>query len=230
MTKRIRLNVQPVFEDSRKWKFHYEGTQSPWTCRLKKMRCMCYTKSNQRCSRKTEYTLGYCWQHLKSVAHLRIRRTNLKDRTGKKFNFLGLFACDENKPKGAIVFKKHDLIVSYFGEVISKKTLEKRYPGKSLAPYTLVDGKLIIDSACVRGVGSMVNMCRKCNKNCRNNAHIKSNGRDYFPVLLATKNIRNGEEIYLDYGNEYFDKTTVQHRFKTAPVKEYNRNEYRCKT
>ena len=66
--------------------------------------CTGYTKKGTRCRRKTQKgTL--CFQHLKSVKHLKITKSGIKDAK------LGLFATDK--------FKKGQQIDQYKGNMIN---------------------------------------------------------------------------------------------------------------
>jgi hypothetical protein len=90
-----------------------------------------------------------------------------------------------------VIFKKGDSIINYEGEEIDDEDLEERH-GNHTAPYGLgTKEDSHVDCACERGVGSNANT--KAN---HNNAGISINSRKNEAKLAATKNIKNGEEIF----------------------------------
>jgi hypothetical protein len=81
------------FQNHNKWEFFYDEQR---ICKLKKLRCLGTTKNNNtRCKRSSVLTIPYCWQHLKSVCKLKISRTFLRDQNNHRFDFLGLFVCEQ---------------------------------------------------------------------------------------------------------------------------------------
>lgn len=221
--KSTNFNTHP----NTRWKFDYNN--NTWSCPLQTMRCAHEIKTNIRCKRNTTYTTVYCWQHLKSVAKLRIGTTTMQDSKRQKLDFTGLFVCDMKKFQNTIIFKTGDIITSYIGEIISNAELQNRYPGKETAPYTLQISKTrFLDSACIRSVGSLANACLPTNKNCKLNAKLVIGSHGNYPHLKASKNIRNGDEIFISYGRTYFNKTSVHRDFVTKPNQEYKSKNYEC--
>lgn len=228
--KLIRLDSDLPTTESGRWKFKYGDTLE---CNMRCMRCVA-RKGGVQCRRTTCYTLPYCWQHLKLVAHLRVGRTTLKDpSTGRRFKFRGLFACDAKNP-GGIVFRRNDIISPYVGELLSAQELDARYSEDELAPYVDVvevgmDGDMYIDGACMRGVASLandaINGSTCTTQKCRNNSFFFSGDGNY-PQLKALRNIRDGDEIFVAYGDEYWDGPVPEHT--TSPASVYNKIEYRC--
>jgi hypothetical protein len=217
------------FKDSKTWKFSYDDGE--WTCPLLSMQCLANTKANRRCSRRSTVTIGYCFQHITSVADLTVDRTKMREKkTNKRYNFIGLFACMKGQNTRKIVFRKGDVIAPYLGEVIDKKKLEYYYPGEETAPYALQDSKnRYIDAACARGIGSLSNACsRRVNSNCATNAKF-SLIRNRFPVVRATRDIKNGQEIFINYGRTYFARRSVHKKHETNPVNRYKKTKYKCK-
>lgn len=216
---------------SRQWRFQHGNT---FQCNMECMQCMAQM-GNRRCSRKSCYTIPYCWQHLKLLAHLRVGRTTLKDpTTHSRFPFRGLFACDA-KNRGGIVFRARDVITPYIGEVLRKSDVDARYgSGDEVAPYAIDVGMngddVVIDGACIRGVASLANdatpgsLCIN-QRRCRTNAKFWSDV-DNFPTLMATRTIRDGDEIFVSYGEEYWDGIHMPHT--TSPESVYARLEYKC--
>lgn len=225
-------------EPSPTWSFNYNiqnDNKIAWSCPLLRMKCMHETQRGTKCQRWTSFTLGLCWQHLKLAAHLTVRQTTLKDKKGKRFKYLGLFVCSITQPSDAIVFRKGNVITVYLGELVNNKILKTRYPGDETAPYTYAsraDQKDALDSACVRGVGSLANTCTSQNPGCVNNTKIMKSTPKYFPKLIATKNIKNNQEIFTSYGPAYFRKKSVHKLFKTKSQSgvQYNKVKYKCKT
>ncbi len=218
------------------------------------MQCIAQVPRNgqmQQCSRTTCYTLPYCWQHLKLHSHLRIGRTRLRDANGNRYRFKGLFACNVKKHDNAVIFKPNDIIMTYYGEQLNQQQLDTRYPGDQVAPYVVPiwpspqryrrrgrrvryrerPVEVYIDSALMRGVASLANDAlpgSQCalGDPCMTNAMLLTTGDNNYPEVIATTNIRNGQEIFVAYGQNYWGGEHYNHR--TTPTSVYNRTEYRC--
>jgi len=99
---------------------------------------------------------------------------------------LGLFA-GEDIPKGAC-------IIEYVGRVISP---EEEYTSRSKYLFQ-VNSKVTIDGQ------ARSNTARYLNHSCRPNAEPEIVKGHIF--IMATKNIKTGEEINYDYGEEYVNE------------------------
>jgi len=230
-----RIDNIPVTHNSPRWKFKYENENGTTECNLKCMRCIGVNSKGNRCRRKTCYTLPFCWQHLKSHATLKIGQTTLKDpQTGRRFSFRGLFACDPKKDEGEVVFTHKQMIIPYIGEQVSHEDVEALYGDDETIPYGVIalsdDGDEInVDGGCMRGVAALANDVRgtTCvgDGRCRINSKLVS-GRGQYPELVATRAIRNGDEIFVSYGEEYWSGDIHQH--ETSPKSAYGRIQYKC--
>jgi len=165
--------------------------------------CVGRNKNGSECKRKVTIGTPYCFQHLTSVKHLKIKKSNIP-KAGD-----GLFALDKNKPDNAIIFKKGDKIIEYMGEKVTMGTLDERYGEENTAPYAIEISKKkdqYEDAALIRGVASLSN---QGNRKSQNNSKFGLNVKEGKAFLKAWKNIRNGEEVLTDYGRSYtFDKDT----------------------
>jgi len=127
--------------------------------------------------------------------HLRILESTIEG-AGK-----GVFALDKSRPHGVIIFKKNSEICKYDGHIISKSENDDRYGINHTAPYSYsIRGtgreKKVEDAACHRGVGSLINHSNQPN------AHaLQRHGRI---LIFASRDIRNGEEVFTDYGADYW--------------------------
>jgi SET domain-containing protein len=137
---------------------------------------------------------------------LRERKLRIKESTipgvGK-----GLFALDKRAAGNAILFRRGDKIIMYDGEVVTQAQLQRRY-GDFTAPYGISQGKFVEDSACRRGAGSLVNHAAARNTNAR----LAFSTRTKKFMLIATKNIRNGDEIFCSYGKAYQHNDGLTHK------------------
>ena len=161
-------------------------------------RCHGMTKGGKQCSRKTCIGSGWCHTHLLNERHLRIQISTIPN-AGK-----GLFVMHQTKAPGDIIFKIGAKIIEYDGELVDKDTLQDRYEDET-APYGIhINKDRYEDGALHRGVGTLVNQSPRANMT---NARFGVSKNRI--VLFATKTIRNGQEIYVRYGNEYrFDEDT----------------------
>jgi SET domain-containing protein len=171
--------------------FKFKSPKVNFKCNLKCTQCKAKTKKNTLCKSIACIGVRKCWRHLLQNNQLRIKTSSIPE-AGK-----GLYALNPSKSGNAIIFKKDDLIVKYEGEILSVKQLDKRYNDYT-APYTLqIKRNRYSDAACFRGVASLANT----NAKSKINAKFYREGDDAF--LYAVKPIRNGEEIFADYGSEY---------------------------
>tara|TARA_R110000868_G_scaffold267137_1_gene526405 strand:- start:623 stop:1234 length:612 start_codon:yes stop_codon:yes gene_type:complete len=173
--------------------------------------------SNIRCKRKGYLGYDRCWQHMRSDFHVRIKKSTIPG-AGK-----GLFA-DCPDAEGGVCFPAGkgnnnvgQRIVYYDGERIDKKTLEDRY-GEGTAPYAIqVNKDLFEDAALRRTVGSFANAPLK---------GVKPNAKLYSynskAALGSIRKIKDGEEIFADYGREYlFDSSYTANKY--SPPKNLNK-------
>jgi len=184
--------------------FEDEENDHEFSCKFNSKRCEYIKPANgQRCKNKVVFGLPLCHCHLLSQRHLKIAASTIKN-AGK-----GLFALNKALPEDAIIFKKGQKIIEYIGEPINLEELNERYQDRT-APYAIgINANRFIDSACLRGTGSFANtMLRKNDNNAtfstyRGQASIK-----------ATKNIKNGQEIFVYYGNQYNLNEDTNHKTK----------------
>jgi len=171
---------------------YYIDDELNFECNLESHRCQGRTLHNLRCKRNCVIGFEYCFTHLQKVKHLVIRQSQIIN--GGK----GLYAFNKTKPNNAVIFKKDEIICQYNGELLDDDERYDRYENYN-SPYAVdVYNNQCIDAACKRGIGSMANT-----KPNHNNATFSVNARTKTANIKATKNIRNGEEIYLSYGRSF---------------------------
>lgn len=179
------------------------GNNVHFRTNLESIRCKDKLKNGAQCKKRTVMGSSHCYLHLLYKHSLRIKQSELLN------SGLGLFAMDPmNSDGNAIIFKKGATIIEYDGEIIDLEELESRYDDKT-APYTVKISKDVYeDGAKFRGVGTLANTYAG-----HNNATLSVyRGR---AKLKATKNIRNGDEIYLSYGRAYqLNEPDVEHSTK----------------
>ena len=156
-----------------------------------------YIKPNgDHCNRNVVLGIPFCAQHLAMELHLKIKKSTIP-QSGK-----GLFAYNPRSGPNSIIFRGHedagDLICMYDGEIINRAELNRRYK-RFTGPYAIqISNNRYEDGAKIRGVGSYVQHSDDENKiNCRLGLI------NHRIAIFATKNIRNGKELYCDYGDEY---------------------------
>lgn len=170
------------------------GNDIHYRCMLESIRCIDHTKAHKQCKRQTVIGSPYCYTHLLYKHHLRIKKSTIPNAG------LGLFAVDPMDSSHKIIFKADDrrlsVIALYKGEIIDEEELIERYSNKT-PPYVVgISEDRYKDGAKIRGIGSIAN--RKAG---HNNATISvHNG---YAKIKATKNIYNGDEIFLSYGNSH---------------------------
>jgi hypothetical protein len=173
------------------FEFYIDGN-THWRGILSAERCRANTKTHVRCYRQTLFGLGWCYQHLMKLEHLRVKESSINN-SGK-----GVFACDPSKPEGEPVFRGNQLICTYNGEIIDHDELEERYDVKT-GPYVVeLDRNEYEDGALQRGLGSCINHVTDNRVNAQ--LVLRRNNR---VSIIATRIIRNGDEIFVNYGRAY---------------------------
>ena len=158
--------------------------------------CRYIKPDGHHCTRNVVLGIPFCAQHLAMEDHLKIKKSTIP-KSGK-----GLFAYDPNRGPNSIVFRGNeeagDLITMYEGEIISKAVLQRRYR-QYTGPYAVqISNNRYEDAAKIRGVGAYVQHSDDENKiNCRLGL------RNHRIAIFANKNIKNGRELFADYGGQY---------------------------
>ncbi len=199
MPQRFRFEVN----ENNEWVIKHEAI-------LKAQRCLGHSKNGQRCKRTCIIGFEYCPTHLESIKKLKIKTSTIPN-AGK-----GLFVSDKTRGPNDIVFRNNDKIVVYNGVIKTPEQMTEHY-GEYTAPYgmSIRGTNRVIDSGDKRGVGSLINHKNQLNQiNCRFK-EIRQNYRAVGIEVAATKIIRNGAELFANYGEDYiFDEPT---RYSTKP-------------
>ena len=109
------------------------------------------------------------------------------------------------------------MIAKYNGEFMQNNAYRSRYKN-IYGPYAL-SNKLLndgpysiyfnethtIDSACMRGTASLIN-----HKKRRNGANARFSSRDNGIFVYAKRDVRQNEEIFADYGDNYSFKNNFK--------------------
>lgn len=179
-------------------RIHFDGM-------LASERCGHRHANGDICKKRTIMSLDRCWIHVRIDYHVKIADSSIPN-AGK-----GLFAFDNTAPdnNNNIVFKKNECLFSYLGEVITRDTLDERYgqpdAEQHTAPYAIELTKKsqeYEDAALHRGIGSLINHGTTSQANCR--FSITKNNRI---VIRATKDIRNGKELRINYRGASHNKS-----------------------
>jgi len=179
------------------YQFKYNiNNQTHFTGYLQHQRCTHINpNTNIRCKRNTIIGLGLCWQHLKSDDHLRIKNSTIPN-AGK-----GLFATNSSNDD-RIIFKPNDTISKYNGQMINQNTLYNRY-GEHTGVYAYrINSNLYEDGALHRGVGNLPNH-KERGYNAKLITSWERTPANKFVKVKAVKNIKNNQEIFVDYGDNY---------------------------
>ena len=151
------------------------------------------TRSGRRCSRNV-YLGQYCWQHGAKIDGVRVCRS-------QNGHGLSLIATKS--------FRRHDVIGTYDGEILTRTALDNRYTGNTIAEYGLCDDA---DETCVDGRNTNSSFVRFCN-DANGTVHV-NNARFvyldhavYGPAqLVAWRTINPGDEIFVNYGRDYWPR------------------------
>ena len=226
---KIQSNLDPVNlqRKNKKFEFYYQNNLV-FECTLEKKIC-----SKKGCNKQNDYPIEYCATHLKTEMHLTIKPTTLEkyfEGGVQKIRGHGLFAWSQEvvydkRRENTILFSAGDIICFYYGKKLTKEEVErhndvKNYPHVQ-RPYSLFQtSKLdIVDASCMRGVGSFANHKSQSYANAVLSLRKHPQIGHMMSCLVAKKVIRNGDEIFVDYGydpikhfqNYHFQTTNVNY-------------------
>ena len=158
---------------------------------LETIQCQYIKENHQQCKKRVCIGQPYCWIHEQIGKHLQVTTSKIPNAG------LGVFAYN-GTDNNEILFKSGDMICPYFGEIIDEQELIRRYSDKT-APYgvQIKAHQIYEDGALKRGIGTLINHF-PANKNCR-----FSIARNNTINIIAIKNIRNKQELYISYGPNY---------------------------
>ena len=190
--------------------FHFRDATDDisWDGKMRTERCHFTTNSGQRCKRHIIIGLDCCFQHREKKYHVKVQPSTIPNAGS------GLFATDQTNDN-AVVFHKGDKIVPYKGELVNGETIEERY-GDKTAPYGLhLNRDRFTDGALSRGLGTLIN-----HKNRGDNVRFSVQRDNKEVNLVAEKNIKNKQELFVDYGSDYrFRENGVQYSTNRAKYK-----------
>jgi hypothetical protein len=187
--------------------FRVDHANHVFRCSIPTVRCQALKKNGGLCQRSTAIGTQFCYSHLLSEKNLRIKHSNTPN-AGK-----GLFAQkNRSLEDNSVVFKKGAIIIDYTGELIDEVTLQSRYD-EYTAPYAfeLKRDKSYIDSACNRGIASLINHKPVSRANAKF-VKTRTNGAASGIKVVATKNIKKNQEISASYGSTYKMRERTTHR------------------
>lgn len=172
-----------------KYEYKPEGEDPHnFSCQLQCNRCTANNKSGSRCKNRVCIGTTVCHAHRKQLG-LRVKKSTIPD-AGK-----GLFATRK--------FKKNEIIGQYGGEVISGAEVTDRYSAGT-APYTLkIGANRYVDSACKRTLMSTANSKKVRSHNNAKFSTVPTANNNI--NVRATKTIQPGSEIYVFYGDGYWN-------------------------
>lgn len=181
------------------------------------LECQCVTKKKTKCSRRVCFG-DVCWQHARALYGIRTKfvKEPYYDSNKKRVNLNRGLYSERDFPKGCI-------LGLFDGEILTPEELERRYPGTTLANYGirafLEDNKTPVyydNRETCSNLPRFANDSRGLYKKKRDrrgrtkyikvkdNAEMVDNVGGKAPMLLTTKNIKAGDQIFLSYGDEYW--------------------------
>ena len=164
------------------------GTE--WEC----VQCSAQTKNGQQCSRWTCKYSDMCWQHTMRALGLKIAPSTIPGAGS------GLFATR--------VFAEDSFICEYGGELVPRDEAEEE---DYKSEYVLaIDDDWVIDAKSTQsGLGRWAVDCLPVNRpqDCEdNNAEFEIDVENQSAALYATEEIQPGDEIFVSYGDVYWEE------------------------
>jgi len=173
--------------------FHFHSNTRHIDKKLETHRCQHVKANNQQCKNRITIGQKLCHIHRLNELNLKVKASNIPN-AGK-----GLFCVDKTRGANEIIFRRGDKICNYNGELITEAQLNARY-GDETGPYAVeMNRKRYSDGAFVRGVGTLLNHAIKVRANVE--FSVKRDNSDV--TIVATKNIKNGAELLINYGRQY---------------------------
>jgi SET domain-containing protein len=106
----------------------------------------------------------------------------------------------------AIKIFKGEIIAIYKGRVLSEQQIEKRIALKQDQYFMNLPNGSILDAGKTNGFAKYANDAQAFeNRNFKNNAIISMDDEENI-CLIAKRNIKEGEEIFCNYGKRYWKK------------------------
>ena len=163
-----------------------------------------------QCGRRTVIGTMICWQHLLYRHNLFIGDSLLTHNVDgvQKSIGKGLFTAYVPDEPNDIIYKKGDKILFYYGEKLSEREYQQRY-GAFTAPYAIGShirpDAPVVDAALFRTISALANHKPPSQCNAVFEAAYPTNERTgrFNYAIVAKKDIRSGQEIYVDYGGAY---------------------------
>jgi hypothetical protein len=175
----------------------------PFECAVQCQQCTGVSANGAQCKKRACIGLPKCWMHLLRDHSLRVKPSNINGAG------MGLFAMKRGAAANAVVFKKDDKIIDYYGDLVDRQTLDDRY-GTHTAPYGIQigTGNRYEDAACRRGVGALAN------HGARPNARLTFRSHPTAAALIkANRTILNDREVLVSYGRGYMmNQAGVEHK------------------
>ena len=144
-------------------------------------------------------------------SHITHRVNGVEQPIGK-----GLFAAFTEDDPNRVIYKQGDKILYYYGEYLDEREYQQRY-GRFTAPYAIGSqirpDAPVVDAALFRTVAALANHKPPTQCNATFEAVYPTSRRtghfDY--AIVASKDIRSGREIYVDYGGDYIMHGSSKH-------------------
>ena len=150
------------------------------------------------------------WQHLRQRHNLFIVDSNITHRVGNLLEPIGkgLFTVMDEEDPDAIIFRAGEVILNYYGFPLTDQEYDQKY-SVFTAPYT-VGSKTrpdapLVDSALFRSVAALANHRpeHSCNANFEAVYPTPNHTGPFRYAIVASKDIKGGREIYVNYGRVY---------------------------
>jgi hypothetical protein len=149
-------------------------------------RCTGITKTGQVCKLRTCIRLPYCFIHARKILYLEVKSSTIPN------GGCGLFTTKDRS--------KNDKIAEYIGESLSVSEYKTRYPHENGKYVLQIKKGLYSNAKCIRGIAAMANT-KKNKSDC--NAFFSVSFKTGTASLKLSKNIKQGDEIFVYYGKEY---------------------------
>ena len=199
----VRRRTKLVFQ------FYPEGKEDDdpqYECDVSCLRCEARSSGGGRCKNRTCLSLPFCWIHTRQKYNVKVAVSGIPNAGKGLFAFL---SPRERRARGQglrdrPVFRPREWIAPITGDLKPLQEINDSYEPHT-APYGIrKNAREGFDGACNRTIGHTANTHRNRRRLNANIADRRGNDNEgYVMWLRATRNINDGDEVFVDYGDDY---------------------------
>lgn len=157
-----------------------------------KVRCEALTRVGVRCSRETIKNARYCWQHVKEKFGIQVKTSTIPNAGS------GLFATRPLSEGTRIQYARPE-------DALTIGQVKDRYGPEGRGDYVVCNSSKCLDARSTQsGHGRYVNDPRGTRKQANSKLTVFQQGGQTKGNIRLTKRVKQGQEIFVSYGGNYW--------------------------